>query len=208
MDDFRHGAHLMPGANFQAMIASLVSSASEQSAQWNSADKNASITLSNSDRDAAGSGLVSVRGLLGRSTGKYYFELVGSTSAGNRWGGFGNSSALLSSYAGGSASSAGLASGGNAVNTWTKAQAGTPSVGTTDVMGFALDLTNGRAFVALNNTWQFSSDPTTDTNPWVTGITGTVYPMGTPGNGTWRINTKTAELTYSPPSGFSQWAAA
>lgn len=198
----------MPAVNFQALIGTVVASATEQSAQWNSADKNAGITLANGDRDATGSGLIAVRGLLGRSTGKYYFELLGQTSAGSRWGGFGDASASLSNYVGNSASSAGLAAGGNAVNTWTKAQSGTPSVGATDVMGFALDLTNGRAFVAINNTWQFSSDPTTDTNPWVTGITGTVYPMGTPGSGGWRINTKTAELTYSPPSGFSQWAAA
>ena len=53
----------MPAANFQALIASVAAAASEQSAQWNSADKNASITLSNSDRDATGGSLVSVRSI-------------------------------------------------------------------------------------------------------------------------------------------------
>lgn len=180
----------------------------EQSAQWNSADKNASITLSNSDRDATGGSLVSVRGLLGRSTGKYYFEILVQTSVANFWCGLGTSGANLASYAGNSASSAGIASGGNAVNTWTKAQAGTFTISAGDVLGYAVDITNGKMWIAKNNTWQLTGDPATDTNPWVTGISSSVYPFCSPGSSSSRINTKTAELTYSPPTGYSQWAAA
>lgn len=208
MDDFRHGAHLMPGANFQAMIASLVSSASEQSAQWNSADKNASITLSNSDRDATGGSLVSVRGLLSRSSGKYYFEVQFNTSVASAWCGLGTSGASLSNYVGATASSAGVASAGNAVNTWTKDQAGTFTISVGDIIGYAVDMTAGKAWVSKNNVWQLSGDPAAGTSQWISGLSGSVYPMASPASSSMRISTKTAELTYSPPSGFSQWAAA
>lgn len=184
------------------------SGGAEQSAQWNSADKNASITLSNGDRDATGGSLVSVRGLLGRSTGKYYFEIVLLTSVGSVWIGLGSSGANLASYVGNSASSAGLASGGNTVNTWTKDQAGTFAVSVNDVLGFAVDMTAGHAWVSKNNSWQLTGDPAAGTNQWISGLSGAVYPMASPAAGTSRINTKTAELSYSPPSGFSQWAAA
>ena len=180
----------------------------EQSAQWNSADKNASITLSNSDRDATGGSLVSVRGLLGRSTGKYYFEIVVLTGSGSHVVGFGNGSFALTTYPGNSASSAGHTSAGNFVNTWTKSQAGTFTIAANDVLGFALDLTLGRAWVSLNNVWQLTGDPVADTNPWVTAITGTVYPAAAPSGTSSRISTKTAELTYTPPTGFTKWAAA
>lgn len=184
------------------------SATAEQSAQWNSADKNAAITLSNGDRDAAGGTLVSVRGLLGRSTGKYYWEVLVLTSIGNHWCGFGNAAANLGGYTGNSTNSAGMASGGNAVTGWTKSQTGVITYVANDILGFAIDLGAGYGWVAVNNSWQLTGDPAAGTNPWVSGISGTVYPMTSPGSGTDRISTKTAELAYSPPSGFSQWAAA
>lgn len=201
----------MPGANFQALIASVASS-SDQSAQWNSADKDADITLSNSDRDTAGAGAGTVRSLLGRSTGKYYWEVTIITgSPGNLYLGLVNSTfTVTNNYCGSAASSAGIASFGNSVHTWTKAQAGTISLALNDIVGFAVDISTGYLWVARNNTWQLTGDPAAGTNPWVSGITGTVYPacsyVGAYSTGG-RISTTTAELTYSPPSGFSRWAA-
>lgn len=195
----------MAGVSFMPRF--MISAASEQSAQWNSADKNASITLSNSDRDATGGSLVSVRSLLGRSSGKYYYEIVVITGAASHVVGFGNGSFALTTYPGNSASSAGVTSAGNFVNTWTKAQSGTFTIAANDVIGFALDLGAGYAWVSKNNSWQLSGDPAAGTSPWVTGISGTVYPAAAPSSNTSRISTKTAELTYSPPSGFSNWAA-
>lgn len=185
--------------------------AGDQAAQWNSADKDADITLSNSDRDATSAGAGSVRSILGRSSGKYYWEVLIQTGVGNLYTGFASSGFSLATYPGNGASSAGIASVGNSVNTWTKAQTGTFSTASGDVLGFAIDLTSGRAWVALNNTWQLTGNPATDANPWVTGISGTVHPaigwVASFASGG-RISTKTAELTYSPPSGFSNWAAA
>ena len=184
----------------------------EQAAQWNSADKDADITLSNSDRDTAGAGAGSVRSLLGRSSGKYYWEVLIITGApGNLYVGLADGSFSLATYPGNSASSAGIASVSNSVNTWTKAQTGTFSLALSDVVSFAYDGGAGYLWVGLNNSWQLSGNPAAGTTPWVTGISGTVYPVigyvaaFTTGG---RINTKTAELAYTPPSGFSNWAAA
>lgn len=206
MDHQRDGVDLMAGVSFMPRF--MISAASEQSAQWNSADKNASVTLSNGDRDATGGVLVSVRGRLSRASGKYYYEVLVGTSASNFWCGFGTSGANISSYVGNSASSGGIASGGNAVNTWTKAQSGTFTISAGDVLGFAADVSTGYIWVAKNNTWQLSGDPAAGTSPWITGVASAIYPMCSPGSASARIGTKTAELTYSPPSGFSNWAAA
>lgn len=198
----------MTGVSFQIAMACVAAASSEQSAQWNSADKNASITLSNSDRDATGGSIVSVRSLLGRSSGKYYFEITMLTGSGSHVVGFADGSFSLAQYPGNSASSAGHTSGGNFVNTWTKAQSGTITLAANDVVGFAIDLTAGKAWVAKNNSWQLTGDPAAGTNEWVSGITGTIYPAAAPSGNSSRIHTKNTELTYTPPSGFSNWAAA
>lgn len=186
-------------------------SSAEQTATWNPSDKDADITLSNGDRDTAGAGAGSVRCVLGRSSGKYYWEVTIITgSPGNLFIGMANGTFSLSTYPGAGASSAGIASYGNSVNTWTKAQTGTFPLALNDVVMFAADVTTGYLWVGLNGTWQLSGDPDAGTTPWVTGISGTVYPtigyVGAYSTGG-RISTKTAELTYSPPTGFSQWAA-
>lgn len=186
-------------------------SAAEQSAEWDGANKDPDITLSNGDRDASTSGAGTVRSKLGRSSGKYYFEILIQTGVGNLYFGFVNSTfSLTNTYPGSAASSAGVASAGNLVNTWTKDQAGVISFSAADVVGYALDLTAGKAWFSKNGVWQLSGDPAAGTNQWVSGITGTIYPaigwVASYAAGG-RICTKTAELTYSPPSGFSQWAA-
>lgn len=185
--------------------------ASEQNVTWNPSDKDADITLANGNRDATSSGAGSVRATLGRSSGKYYFEILLQTDVGNTYYGIANSSFSLATYPGNGASSAGVASVGNSVNGWTQAQAGTFTTAAGDVMGFAVDLTGGKCWVAKNNVWLLSGNPASDSTPWVTGISGTVYPclgwVASYASGG-RICTKTTELAYSPPSGFSVWAAA
>lgn len=191
-----------------------VAAGGESTVVWNTSDKDADITLSNGDRDTAGSGAGSVRATLSHaSSGKYYWEVTIITgSPGNLYIGLMNSTAsVANTYPGSTASSAGVASFGNAVNTWTKAQAGTFSIALNDVLGFAVDLSAGYMWVAKNNSWLLSGDPAAGTSPWVTGITGTVFPVigyvaayGTGG----RISAEAAQQSYSPPSGFSTWASA
>lgn len=184
---------------------------SEQTVTWNPSDKDADIILSNGDRDATTGGAGSVRATHGHSSGKRYFEILLQTGVGNLYFGFANSTfSLTNTYPGSGASSAGVASGGNLVNTWTKDQAGTISFAAGNVVGYALDLTAGKAWVSKNNVWQLSGDPAAGTSQWVSGITGTIYPcigwVASYAAGG-RICAKTTELAYSPPSGFSVWAA-
>lgn len=176
---------------------------------WNPADKDADVALSNGDRDAnvVAAAAGSVRGTLGRSTGKYYFEItiIGSSIA---YSGLADGSFSLATYVGNSANSASQNNSANTVTGWTKAQTGTFTVANGNVLGFAVDITLGRMWVAKTNSWQLTGDPATNANPWVTGISGLVYPaVGAIGltNEGGRLSSKTSELTYTPPSGFLAW---
>lgn len=184
---------------------------SEQDVTWNPSDKDADVTLSNGDRNATSSGAGSVRATHGKTSGKYYCEIQLLTGMSNFRAGLGNGSFSLSTYVGNSASSGGVASGGNTVSTWTKAQAGTFTIVANDVLGFAVDMGVGYAWVSLNGVWQLTGDPAAGTNPWMTGLSGTVYPAagfaGSTAN-VQQLRAKTSEVTYSPPSGFSVWATA
>lgn len=75
-----------------------------------------------------------------------------------------------------------------------------------DVIGVAFK--NGKVWFAKNNTWNGS--PTADTGEAFSGITGTVFPMVSLYDGTAPVDSvtgrfKTANFSYSPPSGFSPW---
>ena len=182
-----------------------------QAVSWNSADKAANVTLSNSDMNAAasaGGAWVGVRATLGRSTDLFYWEmdvvLANSTSI---IAGFMSSGANLQ-YPGQSANGAGVRRAGKFCSGWTHANTTAP--GGTDTNGdrwmFAANLNNGKLWCGVNNSWT-SGDPAADTTPWVTGVTGTIYPavgfFAT--SATARLVVDAAQFSYSPPSGFSAW---
>lgn len=186
--------------------------AATQSVTWNPSDKDASVTLSNSDMDAeraAGSGWIGVRATLGRSTGLYYWEmLVVTASSTNIIAGFMNAAANLQ-YPGQSADGAGVRRGNKFVQTWTNANGTTP--GGTDANNdrwmFAANMSNGKIWCGVNGTWT-SGDPATDTTPWVTGQSGTIYPaVGFfTGSGKVRIVVDAGSMSHKP-SGFTAWNA-
>ncbi len=83
---------------------------------------------------------------------------------------------------------------------------------TNDVLGVAFDATNGFHYLAKNNVWYISGDPTSGATgtghigayvtvrtyyPWIT-IWGLV-------NAVAQIVTTTGSLTYTPPTGYSAW---
>jgi hypothetical protein len=74
---------------------------------------------------------------------------------------------------------------------------------TGDVIGVALDLDNGKVFFSKNGIWQGSSNPTSGTNPAVTGLTGTWTFGGgcSPGN-VFVANFGQRPFAYAAPSGF------
>lgn len=74
-----------------------------------------------------------------------------------------------------------------------------------DVIGVALDLTNGKVFFSKNGTWQGSSDPAAGTNPAASGLTGEwVFGLnvGTTVNDNAFANFGQRPFAFSPPSGF------
>jgi hypothetical protein len=97
---------------------------------------------------------------------------------------------------------------GNKIHQPTDPYAGTAygaSYTTGDVIGIALDMTNGKLWFAKNGTWQASGNPAAGTNACFTGITGTLRAAlgaysSTP---TLTANFGASAFAYSPPSGFN-----
>ncbi len=142
-------------------------------ATWNSADKNALITLSNSDLKANSVNNVrSLRATQGKSSGKWYWECtpdIDGVSQSRIVFGAGSSSASLSLYVGGDANGWGYGSydgyryhSGTGTATGITAPAGA-------VIGLALNMDAGELKV-----YRASTGATIYT---FTGLTGTIYPM-------------------------------
>lgn len=199
----------MPGVNFQALIATL-KAAGEQTVTWNPSDKNSNVALSNNDLTAGSNSATfgSVRATLGRSSGKYYFEIL-VTQAGSTRTGIGDGTFALNNYVGNASKSAGVVSGGNTNTGYTHTNAGTFTITNGDYLMFAVDMDADKAWVGKNNVWQLSGDPAAGTNPWLDAVSGTVYPATSvyETNCSFTLRTKTSEIAGSVPSGFSVWAA-
>lgn len=171
------------------------SAGSSPSATWNPSDKSASVTLSSGNTATSTSATANVRGTIGTSSRKVYWETV-STLNTFQGTGFGNSSAALDAViVGGTNDSWGLWDDGNVYHNGSTTFFGNPSLG--DVVGFALDMTAGTCDIYRNNSLLGT----------ITGITGTIYPMwgANFGLATNQAHFTTASFTYTPPSGYSEW---
>lgn len=188
--------------------------ATTTAAPWNSADKGASLTLSNSDYDmtqSTGGAWDFARCLVGRSAGLKYFELEELvTGANGGYFGFCDTGPTHPSWPFGTSKAAGIRvlSSENFVTGWTKDWTGTPSGSlATDKYMVAINFTSGKAWIGRNGTWYNSGNPAAGTGSWVSGITGTVYPAASifDLNGKIQIKTAAASMSYSIPSGFEAW---
>lgn len=77
---------------------------------------------------------------------------------------------------------------------------------------FALNRATGKLWVGRNGTWLGSGDPAAGTNEWINGIPTTdlvfIAASVLTGTGnTWRLQAKSGEFGYSPPSGFTAWGS-
>lgn len=183
---------------------------------WDSATKASQVTLSNGNLTAA-HGLFGansgVRGTLGVTAGKWYWEShIDSVDGNDHRAGICNSS-YTPSVDGGSVFSntangwsVGL-NNGNAVNNASSSGYGS-SYATNDTYMCALDMDNGKVWWGKNGTWFNSGAPGSGTNAaFTTGITGTMYPCdgnGTSGS-TFTItsNFGASAFAYTVPSGFA-----
>jgi len=192
-----------------------VAGALEADITWNPSDKSASISLSNGNLNAASttsSQWHNVRATVPRSAGKRYFEILAiAPASGNIIFGLGDAAfTLANNNIGNTANSAGTRSAGSFASGYTLAQAGAPG-GTdaiNDVWGFACDIAGGKVYLRKNGTWVFSSDPVAGTNPWLTGVTGSVFPAVGLFTTTSIVQlvTKYAQFSAAPPTGYLSWA--
>lgn len=176
---------------------------------WNPSDKSASTTLSNFNltftRDASGAG--GVRALVGRSTGKYYWEVTINNSAGLiDIGAIGGGQSLTGS-AGGLGFAWRSTTGALIIN-------GTPDVSpgsytTGDVLMIAFDRGGDLIYVGKNGSWYGSMNPSAGTGGRSVATSGATYPNAevTGSGGQITANFGATPFNYAVPTGFTPGVA-
>lgn len=185
---------------------------------WNPADKNSQIELSNGNltatrTEAFTNSYATVRAVVPRSSGKYYFEvrIDAGTTGPYACVGVCTSAQSLSAYIGDAANGwSYYQETGNKVTNGTNSSFGA-SYTTGDVIGVAFDAGTGKVWFGKNGVWQGSGDPASGTGEAFSGLSGAIYPAlslytgtTTPRHaGTARF--KASDFSYTPPSGFAAW---
>jgi len=189
----------------------LVPGASVPAVTWNPSDKSANIALSGGNllaqQSATNTWNGTVRATIGKSTGKWYWEVVVTNlNPDNSFiGAVCNSTAPLTNYCGSDANGWGYYYDGTKYHSGSSAAYGS-SYATGAVIGVALDMDNGKVWFSKDGTWQASGDPAAGTNAAYTGLTGTLYPA----TSLYRNNNQatgrfaSSSWTGSAPTGFNQ----
>lgn len=207
---------IMPNRFYQPRGAFDPAAAAGTPFTWNAADKGADITLANSNRDFTGATAFheSVRTTAGKTSGLWYCEVtVVSPSLAqpyNQLGIMNGGADVATGFLGSSAQGAGYAWGQQNTfnNTITVANAipGTQNLANGDIVNIAMNLSNGKAWLGLNNSW-FTGSPAADTSPWLTFTVGsdTWYFAAAANNTNGNLTTfrLASTATYSAPSGFT-----
>lgn len=149
---------------------------------------------------------------LGRSTGKWYWEvLLVSNTASNAILGMVDSAASIAAgnYPGLTAKGVGMRDAGSFVNGWTVNAGG--GIGGSDTSGtiyqFAVDIDAAKLWVGKGGTWFSSGDPAAGTSQWATINSTPVYPAGGLFQvGKMRLRTLASQMSFTVPSGFTPWA--
>ena len=193
---------------------------------WSSSDATAGgMALSNGGLTVASPGDGSwhtIRGSIGKSSGKLYIEFAGDASIANYliFTGLADAAFPPSTNLGAATQSCGFwvnpyVSGGFIVNFSPGITPGTPNA----VAALAVDFTAGNVWFAINNVWQQGNgpgvpDPATGAFPpysFTPATVGVQFPgmsFGGPSCGVWTIKSTTASQKYAPPAGFSAWDGA
>ena len=162
---------------------------------WNPSDKGAGCALSNLNLTTVFSSPGSVRSVIAKSSGKWYWEVtVGSPN--NSVVGVANSSALMSQYCGSNINSWGWYVGGNVLNNGSFVNNGADTYTTGDVLGIALDM-DAKTMQCYKNG--------VSSGTAITGLSATMYACvgsgGAPTGNT--TNFGASAFSYTPPSGFN-----
>ena len=174
-------------------------------------------TAGNLSVSGSSAGVKNTRGTIGKSAGKWYWEVTATGGDGvNNGGGLGIAEQAMpnnAQYVGGAASGFGFGYTCCATQyfvSWTGVTANggppaTSAIKTGNVYTFALDMDTGRFWAGQDGVWFNAGDPAGGTAPAATGLTGTVYPAATFYANS--INALTANFGGSPfkhkvPAGF------
>lgn len=182
---------------------------------WNPSDKSVNVNLSNGNL-TAGTSTASesaVRATASKSSGKWYFEvsITSAAIAGNGPSiGVANSSAALNNVIGIDVHGWSICKPHFTAHTGATIESHV-TLAAGQVVGVAMDLTAGKLWFAVNNTWINSGDPAAGTNQAYSSVSGTLFPAvsvysGSPGS-VLVGNFTAASQTYTTPSGFSAYDA-
>jgi hypothetical protein len=205
-------------AQFLIRAGGLVSAGGGAALTWNPADKGSRIVLSAGDTRATYSGPAdfdphNVRGTIGKSTGKWVFEIT--TSNGTMWCGFANASASNTVYM--DATGLNTAWVANNTNLW-RTDNGSTTIGTGGSVAlvgsnitYAVDFTAELMWVAVDGgNWNNSgsADPATGTGGWDFSAmnAGPFFPWFSCNADAMFADIRTSGMAKSIPSGFSAWA--
>lgn len=138
-------------------------------ATWNPADKNANVTLTGGNLNTSnGLGESGVRATIGKTSGKWYWEVVKTTSGETNYG-IATLSATLGKYVGFDANAVGYdSSDGKLWKNNVAVGSGGATATTGDVIGIALDQDAGTVKFYKNGTLQYT---------YTHGLSGAVYPI-------------------------------
>jgi hypothetical protein len=154
-----------------------------------------------------GNGVGSIKGSVGVSSGKWYWELDPAAAYGYGWHiGIGSDSTGFDGvdfyYETDGKSYFGI--NGNKYDDGDSTAFGDTFTGT-NIISVALDMDNGKIWWAKDGVWQASGDPANGTNEAFSGITGTIYPMANEyfGSAQLRANFGQSAFSHSVPAGFN-----
>lgn len=186
------------------------------SSTFNASDKSANVALSGGDKVATftSSSDGGVRGTLGKTSGKWYFEIViGATFGGGNSGvGITIGSSNLALIGNVSDDSMITFASGNVWNDGSHPNSvGAPSPG--DVICYAVDLDNNKAASRRNNgNWlgDASCNPATATNcydiaSWLGSNDAFIVATANNNGNSYTLRVSDSDFSYSKPSGFSAW---
>ena len=178
---------------------------------WSAIDKASDCTLANGNLDVTTTNAPAdnqVRGTIGVSSGKWYWEMLVNTTSNATMLGIVDASVTANTgvFPGTTAITYGYyGNNGNKYNNNTSSAYGN-TYGSGDVIGCALDLDNGKIWWSKNGTWQASGDPAAGTNAAYTGVSGTKQPAAADVGGSTAINVTAnfgqRAFAYTAPSGF------